>query len=131
MVLVKALHPDRPRPPFPHHDCEHSDTNMLTRDEHTFITFSSTHCLQCSDSSFGLTQGIGMCVKHQARIAHCRHDWQSLLYLCCALLHSAAFAAARCTTASGICARRATFRPKDASATPGINLYRNVILHTK
>lgn len=48
--------------------------------------------------------------------------------LCCAAVHSAAFAAARCTTASGIWANRATFSPKDALATPGVSLYRNVIL---
>ena len=48
--------------------------------------------------------------------------------LCCAAVHSAALAAARCTTASGIWASRATFSPKDAFATPGVSLYRNVIL---
>jgi hypothetical protein len=49
-------------------------------------------------------------------------------HLCCAAVHSAAFAAARCTTASGIWANRATFSPNDAFATPGVSLYRNVIL---
>ncbi len=42
--------------------------------------------------------------------------------------NSAALAAARCTTDSGNSASRATFSPKDDWATPGVSLYRNVIL---
>lgn len=60
-----------------------------------------------------------------------RAEKKQVLCLFRGALISEALAAARCTSASGSCASRATFRPKDFGATPGVSLYKNVILRQR